>query len=54
MGKHVVIAIFFGMIGAMTIGGTWSGFGLHGTDAVLAITFAVVCLVTFVVQRVRS
>ena len=51
MGKRVAVAIFFGLIGAMTVGGTWSGFGLEGKDAVLAISFVSIVAVTFTVQR---
>ena len=54
MGKRVAISVFFAMIGAMTVGGIWSGLRLGGTDAVLAITFVVVLVVTFVAQLVQS
>ena len=53
MGKRVAISVFFAMIGAMTIGGIWSGLRLGGTDAVLAITFVVVLAVTFIAQLVQ-
>ena len=54
MGKVVAVSVFFAMIGAMTIGGLWSAFRLGGTDAVLAASFGVVLVVTFVVQLVRG
>lgn len=54
MGKIVAVAVFFGMIAAMTVGGLWSAFRLEGTNAVLAITFAAVFAVTLGVQVLRS
>jgi hypothetical protein len=53
MGKHVAVSVFFAIIAAMTTGGMWRAFHLDGTDAVLAITFAVVLSVTLAVQRLR-
>jgi hypothetical protein len=54
MWKYVVVSVFLGMVGAMTIGGIWSAFRMPGTDAVLAISFAAVFVVTLVVNRYRA
>jgi hypothetical protein len=38
--KYVVVSVFLGMIGSMTIGGLWSAFRMPNKDAVLAGSFA--------------
>jgi hypothetical protein len=53
LGQRVAISIFFGLVAAMSIGGTWSGFGLEHKDAVLAISFVAIAVVSFVVHLVR-
>lgn len=53
--KYVVVSVFLGMVGAMSIGGVWSAFSGPSKDAVLAISFATVFAISFVVNvRRRS
>lgn len=51
--KYVVVSVFLGMVGAMSIGGVWSAFRGPAKDAVLAISFAGVFAISFVVNLRR-
>lgn len=48
--KYVVVSVFLGMVGAMTIGGLWSAFSMPNKDAVLAGSFAGVFAISLVVN----